>query len=148
MVMNSPFSTPKETPRRADTSIFPTRYVLRKLIASMNAAMPALILHEGKSNQPPSAQRTPTRQTETEKRETPACSAHSAVNVLSRALAVRELCRSLLHSLRSTLAHQQQADSLQQIRGRIHSSGQEDVGLRFMIVSADFARNQNGWSMR
>ena len=61
------------------------------------------------------------------------------VNILGCALAVGELRRALLHSFGTALADQEQADSFQQVGGRIHPPGQEYVGLRFVLVDADLA---------
>src|SRR5580704_8611982 len=67
---------------------------------------------------------------------------------LGDALSLRKLCGAFLHALGSALAYQKQADSFQQICRRIHSSGEEHVGLRIVIVYASLARYQNGRYLR
>src|ERR1700731_2274816 len=58
-----------------------------------------------------------------------------------RTLALSNCRGPLQHTLGSALAYQKQANSFQQIGGRIHSSGEEYVSLRFMIVNSYLARN-------
>src|SRR5580700_5761420 len=60
---------------------------------------------------------------------------------------MHELRWAFLHALGTALADQEQTDSFQQIGRGIHSAGEEDVGLRFVIVDADLARNENGRSV-
>src|ERR1700683_5128730 len=76
------------------------------------------------------------RENEREKKTTDfsACSVSSAVKRFSGGSEVAwHLLRALLHSLGPAPAHEEQANPLQQICGRIHSGRQEDVGLRFVI---------------
>src|ERR1700680_2232960 len=124
-------------------------------MASMKAPMPASILHDGQGNQPPSTRRQP----RTAGKKNP----KKFLGVLGvlcgesfglietpsgGSLPLGKLRGAFLHSLGAALAHQKEADPFQQVRRRIHPPRQEDVGLRFMIVDAYLARNEDGWSVR
>src|ERR1700693_5194254 len=63
------------------------------------------------------------------------------VSILGCALAVGELLGALVPSLGAPFANQKQTDSLQQIGGGVHSAGEENVGLGFVIVNAGPAGN-------
>src|ERR1700733_4666596 len=110
-------------------------------MASMKAAMPDLILHDGWDlgfGEHQGLNRRGRREGPQSARKGPVVPA-DLCRRSGRALAVRESRGAFPHSLRAALADQKQTDSFEQIGGGIHSPGEEYIGLRFVIVDADLA---------
>ncbi|SPF37396.1 hypothetical protein SBA1_180024 [Candidatus Sulfotelmatobacter kueseliae] len=91
------------------------------------------ILHEGKQQA---------------RRRTVALVKLSAEPVSGYADFARNRRRTLLHALRPALPHQQQADALEQIHGRVHAFGEEHIRARIMVVDAHLAGDEDGRSVR
>src|SRR5271167_2414166 len=116
-------------------------------MASMKGPMRESILHDGKGESTAGRAEAAER---TQRKKSRSLRFPGALGVLGGemfsgcALALRELGRTLLHSLGAALADQKQADSLQQIGGGVHSAGEKNVSLRFAIVDANLARDEDG----
>src|SRR5580692_10673301 len=84
------------------------------------------------------------RENERETADSLGCSASSAMKRFSGGSELtRQLRGAFLHSFGAALADEEQADSLQKICRRIHSPSEEHIGLRFMIVNADLAGDED-----
>src|SRR6202166_1871687 len=103
-------------------------------MASMNAPIPTSILHDGQGGEVLSAQRCANR-------TNLQAVFRGALCRSGRALALSNCRGPLQHARSAALAYQKQPNSFQQIGGRIHSSGEEYVSLRFMIVNSHLTRN-------